>query len=101
LRDPVELFHLVNKRLKLFIFFPNQCILDSGSGNSTQHGFENIMNIYETTQPQSLRDNNFLKAAVLLTIGFFLISAPTPDSRVFTEMTSNLIVHAENPAIEP
>jgi hypothetical protein len=76
-------------------------MLESGSGNSTKHGFGNIMIFNETTQPQSLRDNNFLKAAVLLTIGFFLISAPTPDSRVITEMTSNLIVLAKNPAIGP
>jgi hypothetical protein len=59
------------------------------------------MIIYNTTQPQSLRDNNFLKAAVLLTIAFFLISAPTPDSNVITDMTSNLIVIAKNPALEP
>jgi hypothetical protein len=76
-------------------------MLDSGSGNSTKHGFGNIMIIYETTQPQSLRGNSFLKAAVLLTIAFFLVSAPAPDSSVIAEMTSNLIVVAKNPAIEP
>ena len=59
------------------------------------------MIIYSTTQPHSLRGNNFLKAAVLLTITFFLISAPAPDSNAITDMTSNLIVVAKNPALEP
>ncbi len=59
------------------------------------------MNIYETTQPQSLRDNSFLKAFVILTVALFLVSAPAPDSRVIAEMTSNLIAVAKNPAIGP
>ena len=57
------------------------------------------MIIHRTTQPQSLRGNSFLKAAILLTIGFFLISAPTPDSVDIADMTSNLIVIAKNPAL--
>ncbi len=100
LRDAIRLCHLVNKRLKLFIFLPNPCMLDSDSGISTKHGFGNIMIIYKTTQPESLRDNSLLKAAVLLTVAVFLVSAPAPDSRVIAEMTSNLIVIAKNPAIE-
>ena len=59
------------------------------------------MIIYRTTEPTPLKGNAFIKAAVLLTIGLFLISAPTPDARVVEEMTSNLIAIAKNPAIEP
>ena len=57
------------------------------------------MNIYKTSQPQNLRDNSFLKASVLLTIGFFLISAPTPDPGAIADLISNLIVLAKNPAL--
>jgi len=59
------------------------------------------MIIYRTAQPASLRGNAFVKATVLLTIGLFLISAPTPDPRVVAEMTSNLILISNNPALEP
>lgn len=50
-------------------------------------------------QAQSLRDNGFLKAAVLLTIAVFLISAPTPDPSTIADMTSNLLVIAKNPVL--
>lgn len=59
------------------------------------------MIIQATSQSTSLRGNAFIKAALLLTIGLFLISAPAPDSRVIEEMTSNLIMVAKNPAMEP
>ena len=65
------------------------------------HGFGNNMIIYRVSEPSSLRGNAFIKAAVILTIGLFLISAPAPDSRVVEEITSNLIVIAKNPAMEP
>ena len=59
------------------------------------------MIISRVTEPTSLRGNAFIKAAVILTIGLFLISAPAPDARVVQEITSNLIAMAKNPAIEP
>ena len=57
------------------------------------------MNINENIQSQSLRGRNFIKAAVLLTIAIFLISAPTPDPAAIADMTSNLIVIAKIPAL--
>ena len=59
------------------------------------------MIITRATEPTSLRGNAFIKAAVILTIGLFLISAPAPDARVVEEITSNLITIAKNPAMEP
>jgi len=59
------------------------------------------MIIQRTSQTTSLRGNAFVKAAVLLTVGLFLVSAPAPDSRVLEEMTSNLISISKNPAFEP
>jgi len=59
------------------------------------------MIIQRTSQITSLRGNAFVKAAVLLTVGLFLVSAPAPDSRVLEEMTSNLISISKNPAFEP
>lgn len=59
------------------------------------------MIIHRTSQPTSLRGNAFIKAALLLTIGLFMISAPAPDARVLEEMTSNLLVIAKNPVMEP
>jgi len=57
------------------------------------------MNINGNIQPQSLRGKRFTKAAVLLTIAVFLISAPAPDPAAIADMTSNLIVTAKNPAL--
>ena len=57
------------------------------------------MNIYDNIQTQSLQGRNFIKAAVLLTIAIFLISAPTPDPAAIADMTSNLIVIAKNPVL--
>ena len=54
------------------------------------------MNIDKSIQAQSLKGNNYIKATVLLTVCFFLISAPTPDARVMSDITSNLIVSVEN-----
>ena len=45
--------------------------------------------------------HSFIKAAVLLTIAVFLISAPAPDARVVQDVTNNLIVMAKNPVMEP
>lgn len=59
------------------------------------------MIIHRTSQPTSLRGNAFIKAALLLTIGLFMISAPAPDARVLEEMTSSLLVIAKNPVMEP
>ncbi len=59
------------------------------------------MIIHRTSQPTSLRGNAFIKAALLLTIGLFLISAPALDARVLEEMTSSLLVIAKNPVMEP
>jgi len=59
------------------------------------------MIIYQTTQASSLRGNAFIKAAVLLTIGLFLISAPAPGSGFLEDMTSNLISISKNPTLEP
>lgn len=59
------------------------------------------MIIFRATEPTNLKGNNFIKAAVLLTVGLFLLSAPTPDSRIVVEMSSNLISIAKNPAMEP
>jgi hypothetical protein len=59
------------------------------------------MIIFRATEPTDLKGNTFIKAAVLLTIGLFLISAPAPDAGVIEEMTSNLIAIAKNPAMEP
>ncbi len=50
-------------------------------------------------QAASLRGKSFIKAAVLLTIALFLISAPAPDPAAIADMTSNLIVIAKNPAL--
>ena len=57
------------------------------------------MNINGNTQAQSLQGKRFIKAAVLLTIAVFLISAPAPDPAAIADMTSNLIVIAKNPAL--
>ena len=57
------------------------------------------MNISEDIQAQSLRGKRFIKAAVLLTVAAFLISAPAPDPSAIADMTSNLIVIAKNPAL--
>ena len=59
------------------------------------------MIIYKTAQPKSHKGNSFLKAAIVLTIAVFLIIAPALDSSVFADMTSNFIVVAKNPALEP
>jgi hypothetical protein len=59
------------------------------------------MIIQPTSQSTSLRGNAFIKAALLLTIGLFLISAPAPEAGVIEEMTSNLLVIAKNPVMEP
>lgn len=59
------------------------------------------MIIYKTTQPHSLIDSDSLKVIMLMTIALFLICAPVPDSSVISEMTSNFIVVAMNPALEP
>ena len=58
-----------------------------------------MMNTYEQTQ--SLRGRNLVKAAVLLSLGLFLISAPAPDPAAIADMTSNLIVLAKNPVFTP
>ena len=58
------------------------------------------MNTDKTIQPQSLKGNNYIKATVLLTVCFFLISAPTPDARVIADITSNLIVSVETLSTE-
>ena len=55
--------------------------------------FENTMNIKQIDISLDLKGNSFIKAAMLLTIGFFLISAPAPDASIVAEMTSNLIVN--------
>ena len=57
------------------------------------------MNINGNVQAQSLRGKSFIKAAVLLTVAIFLISAPAPDPATIADMTSNLIVIAKNPAL--
>jgi len=57
------------------------------------------MNINGNIQAQSLRGERFIKAAVLLTVAIFLISAPAPDPSAIADMTSNLIVIAKNPAL--
>ena len=57
------------------------------------------MNIDGNIQAQSLRGKRFIKAAVLLTVAVFLISAPAPDPSAIADMTSNLIVIAKNPAL--
>jgi len=57
------------------------------------------MNINGNIQAQSLRGKSFIKAAVLLTIAVFLISAPAPDPSAIADMTPNLIVIAKNPAL--
>jgi hypothetical protein len=59
------------------------------------------MIVQRTSQTTSLRGNAFIKAAVLLTVGVFLISAPAPDPRILEEMTSQLISISKNPAFEP
>jgi len=53
------------------------------------------MNTAKTIHAPSVRGNAFIKATVLLTVCFFLISAPTPDARVISEITSDLIVSVE------
>lgn len=57
------------------------------------------MNNNGNIQAQSLRGKSFLKAAVLLTVAVFLISAPTPDPSTIADMASNLIAIAKNPAL--
>jgi len=44
----------------------------------------------------ALRGDSFIKTTTLLAIGFFLMSAPTPDARVMAELTSNLLVNLPN-----
>lgn len=55
----------------------------------------------QTNDTPDLKGQSFIKAAVLLTIAVFLISAPAPDARVVEDMTNNLIVMAKNPVMEP
>ena len=57
------------------------------------------MKINGNIQAQSLRGKSLFKAAVLLTIAVFLISAPSPDPSAIADMTSNLLVIAKNPAL--
>jgi len=57
------------------------------------------MDHVKTRQDQNLTGKAFLKATVLLAIGVFLIMAPAPDSRIIEEITSNLIVIAQNTAL--
>jgi hypothetical protein len=59
------------------------------------------MIVQQTSRTTSLRGNAFIKAAVLLTVGLFLVSAPAPDSRILEEMTSHLISISKNPALGP
>lgn len=56
-----------------------------------------IANISQTTNHNG---KGFIKSAVILTIGVFLISAPAPDAQFVSEMTSNLIVTTQNLAAE-
>ena len=51
------------------------------------------MNIDQFDISLDLKGKSFIKAATLLTIGFFLVSAPAPDASIIAEMTSNLIAN--------
>ena len=51
------------------------------------------MTINQFSNSMDLKGNSFIKTATLLTIGFFLVSAPAPDASIIAEMTSNLIVN--------
>ncbi|MGB5486698.1 MAG: hypothetical protein WBN06_04870 [Lysobacterales bacterium] len=58
------------------------------------------MNIDQAIQALSLEGNNYIKSTLLLTVSFFLISAPAPDANVIADITSNLIVSVETHASE-
>lgn len=58
------------------------------------------MNFDQKIQSLKFKGNSLVKAAVLLTISFFMISAPAPDSGVVAEMTSDLIIVANSAVFE-
>lgn len=58
------------------------------------------MSIDQAIQTLNIKGNAYVKAGVLLTVSFFLISAPTPDANAIADITSNLIVNGEIHASE-
>ncbi len=58
------------------------------------------MSFDQAIQVLSLKGKNHVKAAVLLTVCFFLISAPAPDANVIADITSDMIPNTQTHASE-